>query len=162
MSISVREAKQRLDAKLFLDEIPRWHAGGPHHVLLYQRMFKYAKGSSLKEYHQGIYQGHWQFSPERCPQEEVSAMGLLTPEMALEEILALYQEVYQLKREPAGVQCTEDMVGETHIEILEVIKACLQHRWSSYPPVEPRQIPRTSGEAQLHPYEQPSHGHFGQ
>ena len=24
MNISVREAKQRLDAKLFLDEIPRW------------------------------------------------------------------------------------------------------------------------------------------
>ena len=55
MNISVREAEQRLDAKLFLEEIPRWHPGGPHYALLYQRMFEHAKASGLKEYHRGIH-----------------------------------------------------------------------------------------------------------
>ena len=33
--------------------------------------------------------------------------------------------------DPGGVQCTKDVVGEAHDEILEVIKACLWCRWGS-------------------------------
>ena len=56
-------------------------------------------------------------------------MGLLTPGTMLKEILALYWEVFQLKRDPGEVQCSEDTVEETQIEILETLKEHLQCRW---------------------------------
>ena len=70
--------------------------------------------AGLKEYYHGICQGHWQSSPDRSPQTEVSAMGLLTPQTMYEEILALYQEVYQLRRDPGEVQ------GSKPIELLQM------------------------------------------
>ena len=149
-----------LDAKLFLEEIPRWCPGGPHCALLYHRMFKHAKVTSLKEYHRGIHWGQRQPSPEGSPHVEVSAMGLLTPEMTLDETLALYQEVYWHRREQGEVQCTKDMVGKAHNKILEAIRACLQCRWGSSQLAEPRQISRTSGEAQYHNYMQLPHDHI--
>ena len=117
------EPEWRLDAKLFLEEIPRWCPGDLNHALLYQRMFEHANASGLKKYHRGIHQGHWQPSPEGIPQAEVSTMGLLTLETTLDKILALYQEDYQCRREPGEVQCTEHMVGKAHNEILEAIRA---------------------------------------
>ena len=51
-------------------------------------------------------------------------MGLLIPQTTHEETLALYQEVYQLKRGPWEVQCSENMAEETHIEILDTLKEC--------------------------------------
>ena len=98
----------------------------------------HAKVAGLKEYYCGICWGHQQPSPERSLQVEASAMGLLTPEMTLKEILVLYQEVYQLKRDPGEVQCSADAAEEAHIEILEVLKACLWHRQGSSQPEEPR------------------------
>ena len=65
--ISVREAEQGLDTKLFLDNIPRWQPGGPHSSLLYQKMFVHVKAAGLKEYYHGICQGHQELSPERSP-----------------------------------------------------------------------------------------------
>ena len=89
-----------MDAQLFLDEIAKWQPGGPHYMLLYQKMFAHAKAVRLREYHQGIPWGHWQPSADRSLQAEVSNMGLITPETTHKEILALYQEVYRLKRGP--------------------------------------------------------------
>ena len=34
--------ERQLDAKLFLDEIPKWEPGGLHCLLLYKKMFKHA------------------------------------------------------------------------------------------------------------------------
>ena len=51
-------------------------------------------------------------------------MGLLTPQ-TMNEILVLYQEVYQCRRAPGEVQCLDNTAEETHIEILEA----LQCRW---------------------------------
>ena len=87
-------------------------------------------------------------------------MGHLTLEMILEEILALYQEVHWLGREPGEVQFTEDIARKAHNEILEAIRTHLQCRWSSSQLTEPRQIPRMLGEAQYHPYMHPSCDHF--
>ena len=81
-------------------------------------MFEHARAAGLREYHCGICWSHLQPSPERRSQVGVSAMGLLTPEMMLEEILALYQEVYQLKRDPGEVQCSAGAAEEAHTEIL--------------------------------------------
>ena len=122
MDISVREAKQRLNMKLFLDKIPRWQPGEPHCTLLYQKMFEHVRAVVLREYHWGICFGHQQPSPERSPQAGVSALGLLTPKTTLGEILVLYQEAYQLKRDPGEVQCSADAAEEAHAEILEVFK----------------------------------------
>ena len=58
-------------------------------------------------------------------------MWLPTPKMTLEEILVLYQEVYQLKRDPGEVQVSAGAAEGTHSEILEVLKACLWHRQGS-------------------------------
>ena len=138
MDISVREAKWRLNAKLFLDKIPRWQPGGPHCTLLYQKMFEHVRVVGLRAYHHGIHPGHWQPSPERSPKMGVSAVGLLTTEMTLEEILVLYQEVYQLKREPGGVQCCSCAAEEAHAKIIEVLKACLWCRQGSSCPEEAR------------------------
>ena len=41
--ILVCEAKQRLNTKLFLDEITKWEPGRPHHLLLFQKMFAHMK-----------------------------------------------------------------------------------------------------------------------
>ena len=48
--------------------------------------------------------------------------------MILEEILLLYQEVYQLKMDPGEVQSSKDAAEEAYIEILEVLKARLWYR----------------------------------
>ena len=80
----------------------------------------------------------------------VCAMGLLTPEKMLEEILVLYQEVYKLKSDPGGVQCSTGAAEEAHTEVQEVFKACLQHRQGSSWPEEPRWTPRTWAEVEYH------------
>ena len=52
--------------------------------------------------------------------------------------MALYHQVYQLKRNPCEIPCPEDTSEETLIEILEMLKAHLQHRWGSAQLEEPR------------------------
>ena len=59
---------------------------------------------------------------------KASAMEILTPETTQGEVTALYQEVYQLKRNPGEVLCSEDTMEETHIEILVMLREHLQCR----------------------------------
>ena len=51
-----------------------------------------------------------------------------------EEIMALYHQVYQLKRNPREVPCLEDTTEEIWLEILEMLKEHLQHRQSTTQP----------------------------
>ena len=127
--------ERQLNVKVFLDEIPKWEPGWPHYLLLYQKMFVHAMAAGLREYQQGIHGRHWQASFERSPKLEVSAMGQLTPQATHEELPSF---VYQLKRDPGEVQCSENMMEQTHIEILETLKECLWHRWGSAHLEEPR------------------------
>ena len=122
---------------------------------------EHAKTAGLMEYHHGICQSHWQPSPERSPQAGASAMGLLTPETMLEEILVLYQEVYQLKRDPGEVQHSNNAAEEAHSEILKVVKACLWYRQGSSQPEEPRQTPRMKAEAEYYDQTWVTCDHFG-
>ena len=63
-----------------------------------------------------------------APRQRFPCYGVSdSPNDVQEEILALYQEVSQLKRDNGEVQCLEDAVEETHIETLEVLKAHLWH-----------------------------------
>ena len=42
VGLLLREAEQRLDAKLFLDEYPRWELGAPHWSIILHEMFLHA------------------------------------------------------------------------------------------------------------------------
>ena len=42
VALSVGEAEQRIDAKLFLDEYPRWELGAPHWSIILHEMFLHA------------------------------------------------------------------------------------------------------------------------
>ena len=41
-SETLREAEQRLDAELFLNEYPRWELGAPHQSIILHKMFLHA------------------------------------------------------------------------------------------------------------------------
>ena len=127
--ISVCKAERRLDANLFLEELPRWEPGGLHHPYLYQRMFACVEADGQKECDHGIHQGCWQPLLERDLWVELPTMELLTQETTQEEVMALYHKVYQLKRSPREVPCSKDTAEETCIEILEMLKESLWHRW---------------------------------
>ena len=92
------------------------------------------EAAGQKEYDHGICQGCQQPFLERDLWVEVPTMGLLAQETTWEEIMALYHQVYQLKRNPREVPCSEDTMEETCLEILEMLKECLWHRWGPTQP----------------------------
>ena len=166
--ISVREAEWRLDANIFLDEIPRWEPSEPHHPYLYQRMFAHAEATGQKEYDCRVCWGHRQPLSERDVQVEVPAMKLITCNTTWEEIMGLYHQVYQLKGNPRAVPRFEETTEEIHIEILEMLKEHLQHRQSpTQSEEELRQMSmgtrfsRMPAQAQFHDYTQVTYDHFG-
>ena len=83
--------------------------------------------------------GHQQPSPGRDLWVEVPALELLTQETTQEEAIALYHEVYQLKRSPGEVPCSADAMEETHMEILEALRECL---WCRQGPAQPERETR--------------------
>ena len=42
MGLSIREAEQRIDTELFLDEYPRWELGALHQSVILHEMFLHA------------------------------------------------------------------------------------------------------------------------
>ena len=42
VGLLVREAEQRIDTKLFLNEYPRWELGAPHQSVILHEMFLHA------------------------------------------------------------------------------------------------------------------------
>ena len=42
VGLSIREAEWRIDAKLFLDEYPRWELGAPNQSVILHEMFLHA------------------------------------------------------------------------------------------------------------------------
>ena len=49
MGIMVREAEWTIDAKLFLNEYPRWELGAPHWSIILHKMFLHAAEWGQKE-----------------------------------------------------------------------------------------------------------------
>ena len=82
--------------------------------------------------------------------------------------MELYHQVYQLKRIPREIPCSEDIVEEICIEILETLKDHLWHRWG---PIQPKKElrgrstgTRTSRmlvQAKFHDCMQVTYDHFG-
>ena len=94
-------------------------------------MFAHAEAARQKEYDHRICWGCQQPLLERDLQVELSTMELITQETTQEEIMALYHQVYQLKRNPREVPCSEDTKEEICLEILETLKEHLQCRQGS-------------------------------
>ena len=94
-------------------------------------------------------------------------MELLTPKSTWEEIMALYHQVYQLKRDLGEIPCSEDTAEETFIQTLEMLKAHLWHRWGSTQAEELRgryagtRTTRTSTQVEFHTQTQVTCDHFG-
>ena len=67
--------------------------------------------------------------PKRDVRAEAPTSELITCKTTQEEIMGLYHQVYQLKRNPRPVPCSQEMAEEICLEILEMLKEHLQHRW---------------------------------
>ena len=116
-----------------------------------------------EEYDYRICLGCWQPLPERDIRGEVPTMELITWETTQEENMALYHQVYQIKRNPREVSCLEDTVEEICLEILETLKECLQHRQG---PAQPEReswwrTSRMPAQAEFHAQVQAAYDHFG-
>ena len=49
VGLLIREAEQRIDTKLFLNEYPRWELGAPHQSVILHEMFLHAAKQGWKE-----------------------------------------------------------------------------------------------------------------
>ena len=107
----------------------------------------------------------WQPLPERDIWVEVPAIKLITSDkITWEEIMGLYHQVYQLKRSPGEVPCSEEIAEEICIEILEMLKEHLQHREGPATQPEEELRWRTSRmpvQAEFHDQMQVTYDHFG-
>ena len=77
VGLSVREAKQRLDAKLFLDEYPRWELGAPHRSVILHEKFLHAAKQGQKEVERFIHQGCCSSLPRPDLEADQSTMKLM-------------------------------------------------------------------------------------
>ena len=98
VGLSIREAERRIDAKLFLNEYPRWELGAPHWSVILHEMILHATKQGQKEVERLICWGH-QGSISR-PHLEVdqSAVELVEYWTSHKEIWDIYHSVYLLRR----------------------------------------------------------------
>ena len=95
-------------------------------------------------------------------------MELITCKTTQEEIMGLYHQVYQLKRNPRALPCSEGTAEEICIEILEMLKEHLRHRWGPAQPEEElkqrytgTRTSRMLAQAKFHNHMQVTYDHFG-
>ena len=84
--LSIQEADQLLDAKLFLDEYPRWEISGPHQSIILHEMFLHAAEQGRKEAERFIWWSHQQGLPRLNPEVEVSTIKLVGYQTSHKEI----------------------------------------------------------------------------
>ena len=131
-------------------------------------MFAQAETARQKDYDHTVCQGQWQHPPNLDLRAEAPAIELVTYENTWEEIMGVYNEVYQLKRNPMVVPCSEETVEEISIEILETLKECLWHRQGSAQPEEEQRWRSTGtrtyrmpAQAEFHAQMQATFDHLG-
>ena len=126
MRISIREAEHQLDAKLFLDEYPRWDMEGPHHPIILHSMFLHAAREGWKEAERFICRGSWQRLPRPDPEESLSAIWLVGYWTSQKEIWDLYHEVYLQRRSPGPPPCRPWLREET---IQDILSSLMSQLW---------------------------------
>ena len=81
--------------------------------------------------------------------------------------MGIYHQVYQLRKKPREVPCSQDTAEETHIEILKMLKEHLWHKWGPTQPEEPRQrsmgtrTTKMPAQAEFHTQTQATYDQFG-
>ena len=128
VGLSFREAEQRLDTKLFLNEYPRWEIEAPHQSVILHEMFLHAAEQGQKEAERFICQGHWGSLPRPDPEADQSAMKLVGYQTSHKEIRDLYHGLYLLRRSPGPPPCGPQQRREAIHDILSSVRNHL-HRW---------------------------------
>ena len=137
----MREAEQWLVANAYHQK-QRWQQpGGLHCKFLYQQMFSHATATGKSEHNHTICWGQRKPSPECDLRVEPTAMELIGPDSKCQDIVGLYQDVYQLQRLPGRSPCGEGTEEYICQEILDSIKERLQlKQLSALPEVEQKQM----------------------
>ena len=131
VGLSVREAKQRLDAELFLNGYPRWGLGAPHWSVILHEMFLHAAEWGQKEAEGFICQGCWGSLPRPDLEADQSTMKLIGYETSHKEIWDLYHSIYLLRRSPGPPPCGLQQRREAIQDILSSLRN--QLHWWVYP-----------------------------
>ena len=131
MGLLVKEAEQRIDAELFLNEYPRWELGAPHQSVIMHKMFLHTAEWGQKEAERLICQGH-QGSVSRSDLEvDQSAMELVGYQTSHKEIWDIYHSVYLLRRSPGLPPCGPQWRGRAICDILSSLTS--QLHWQVCP-----------------------------
>ena len=116
---SFREVEQRLDAKLFLNEYPRWEI----ETVILHEMFLHATEQGQNEAERFICQGCQGNLPRPDPEADQSAMKLVGYQSSHKEIRDLYLSVYLLRRSPGPPPCGPQQRGEAIWDILSSLRS---------------------------------------
>ena len=122
VGLSFREAEQRLDAELFLNEYPRWELGAPHLSVILHEMFLHAAKQGLKEAERFICRGHQGCLPRPDLEADQSTMKLMGYQTSHKEIWDLYHSVYLLRRSLAPPPCRPQQRREAICGILSSLR----------------------------------------
>ena len=131
VGLLVREAKQRLDAELFLDEYPRWELGADHWSIILHGIFLHATKWGKKEAERFIHQGCWDSLPRPDLEADQSAMKLMGYWTSHKVIWDLYHSVYLLIGSPGPPPCGPQQRREAIHDILSSLRN--QLHWQVYP-----------------------------
>ena len=119
VGLLVREAKRRLDAKLFLNEYPRSKLGAPHWSVILHEMFLHTTKWGWKEVERFICQGSLPRPDLEANQSTMTLMGYWTSH---KEIWDLYHSVYLLRRSPGPPPCGPQQRRESIHDILSSLR----------------------------------------
>ena len=131
MGILVREAEQRIDAELFLDEYPRWELGAPHWWVILHKMFLHTAEQGHKEAERLVLWGCQGSASEPNLEADYSAMELVGYQTSCKEICNIYHSVYLLRRPPGLPPCGDQQRRRAIYNILSSLTSWLH--WHGYP-----------------------------
>ena len=120
-----REVEWRLDAKLFLDEYPRWEIGAPHWSVILNEMFLHAAEQGQKEAETLIHRGHWVSLLRPDSEADQSAIKLVGYRTSHKEIRDLYHSIYLMRRSPGPPPCGPQQRRKAIRDILSSLRNCL-------------------------------------
>ena len=109
--LSEREAEQRIEAELFLNEYPRWELGALHQSIILHEMFLHAAEQGQKEVERLVCQGHQPSMSRPDLEVDQSAMELVGYQTSHKEIWDIYHSVYLLRRFPGLPPCGPQQRG---------------------------------------------------
>ena len=128
VGLLIREAEQRIDAELFLDEYPRWELGAPHQSIILHKMFLHATEQGQKEVERLVCWGHQGSISRPDLEADQSAMELMGYWTSYKEIWDIYHSICLLRRSPGPPPCGSQWRREVICSILSSLRSQL-HQW---------------------------------